>query len=112
MSELERRFVEDRRVRGAARANFDAGVDQVKADLGARSVPGRIADKARHEATDAMATGLEMASESKGIIAAVVAGIGLWLFRAPLLRHFNVLTERNEPADVQEPADSVAAETD
>lgn len=112
MSEVERRFVEDRRVRTDAKANFDAGLGQVKADLGARSVPGRIADKAKNEATEAMATGLDVASESKGIIAAVVAGIGLWVFRAPLLRGLKSLTERNGPASVQETADSNAAEVD
>lgn len=112
MSELERRFAEDRRVRGDARANFDAGLNQVKADLGARSVPGRIADKARHEATEAMATGLEVASESKGIIAAVLAGIGLWVFRAPVLRQLKALAERIKPSGVQERAASDGAEAD
>lgn len=112
MSEIERRLAEDRRVRGAARANFDAGLSQVKADLGARSVPGRVADKARNEATQAMATGLEVASESKGIIAAVLAGIGLWLFRAPLLRHFRALTERDKPCGVQESSASDCDDAD
>lgn len=108
MSDAEHRIVEDRRTRKHAHANFAAGLSQVKADLGARSVPGRIADKARHDATEAMATGLEIASESKGIIAAVLAGIGLWAFRAPLLRHLRGIVHGNDPATVQADDDSAA----
>jgi hypothetical protein len=110
MSDAERRIVEDRRTRKDAHANFAAGLTQIKADLDARSVPGRIADKARQDATDAMATGLEIASESKGIIAAVLAGIGLWIFRAPLLRQLSALLQRDDPATVQADDDSAADE--
>lgn len=101
MSNAEDRLLDDRRTRKAARAVFDAGLSQVKSDLGARSIPGRIADKARHEATEAVATGLEVASESKGIIAAVIGAIGLWTFRAPVLRWLRSFQSDNQ-AEVQD----------
>ncbi|MBS0475884.1 MAG: hypothetical protein JSR28_12190 [Proteobacteria bacterium] len=106
MNAGERRFAEDRRVRNGAKANFVAGIAQVKADLGARSVPGRIADKARDEAVDVMATGIEIASQIKGIIAAVLAAIGLWTFRAPLLRNIKAVLNRGDQAEVQPGGDS------
>ncbi|MFM5884634.1 MAG: hypothetical protein ACKOQ3_04780 [Novosphingobium sp.] len=109
MTDPADRLVEDRRMREAAKANFTAGIAQVKADLGARSVPARVAAKAKGEAAEAMATGLEIAAESKGIIAAVAAAIGLWLLRAPLLRQVRAFSDRRRAARVQTPEDSAAS---
>lgn len=112
MKDAERRIIEDRRTRKDAHANFAAGLTQVKSDLGARSVPARITDKARQEATEAMANGLEIAAESKGIIAAVLTGIGLWFFRVPLLRQIKALTDRLKPSAVQESSAKDTAKAD
>lgn len=70
--------------RNAARSAVDAGVNQVKSDLAARSVPGRIADKARDDAFDLADQAIDVARESKGIIAGTLAALALWAFRAPL----------------------------
>lgn len=88
MSEAERRLAEDRATRRAARANYTAGMTQVRQDLAARSVPGRVVDTIKAETTEALATGLEVAAENKGIVAAVAGGIGLWLFRGRVARLF------------------------
>lgn len=101
MSDPATQLAEDRRMREAAKANFSAGIAQVKADLGARSVPARVVAKAKDEATDALATGLEIAEESKGIIAGVAGAILLWLFRAPLLRKIKALGNKRRAARVQ-----------
>ncbi len=85
MTDTERRLAADRAVRRDAKRNAKQGLRQIRKDLKARSVPARIVDKAKDEATEAMASGLEIASESKGLVAAVAAGIGLWWFRAKLL---------------------------
>ncbi|MBS0482707.1 MAG: hypothetical protein JSR96_11265 [Proteobacteria bacterium] len=105
MSPGERRFVEDRETRQAAWSVVESGVAQVRADLDARSIPGRIADQAKDEVTEAVATGMEIASESKGIIAAVLGLSALWLFRAPLLSAVAGLISDPDPAEVNDPPD-------
>lgn len=111
MTEAERRLLEDRSTRTAARGVFDANLAQVKADLEARSVPGRIADKADREVRDALATGLDVASESKGIIAGVIAALALWFFRAPLLALVRDLLTDDDPAAVQDSGANDAQES-
>lgn len=106
MSELELRIVDDRANRDAARALFDAKLTQVRTDLAARGVGGRIADTAKHEATEAMAKGLEIAAESKGIIAGTLAALALWFFRGPLIEAVQgLLGDDKEPAPVQKQPD-------
>ncbi|MDE2436869.1 MAG: hypothetical protein KGM49_11475 [Sphingomonadales bacterium] len=113
MKAPDRRLIEDRETRRAARAVFDHGVRQVRTDLDARSVPGRIVDTAKAEATDALATGIAVARESKGIIATVMSGLLIWGFRAPLLRLARRLVSHDEPADVQaDDGNALLIETD
>ncbi|MFC0589305.1 hypothetical protein ACFFF7_07760 [Novosphingobium aquiterrae] len=106
MTDPADQLAEDRRMREAAKANFTAGIAQVKADLGARSVPARVIAKAKDEAVETMATGLEIAEESKGIVAGVVAAVLLWLFRAPLLRKIQAFRNKRRAARVQAGNDS------
>lgn len=86
MSKAEDQLAEDRGRRGSARGLFDTRLAQVKADLAARSISGRVKAKAKADAFEALDTGLDVAKESKGIIAASVAGVLVWAFRAPLLK--------------------------
>ncbi|MEQ1542104.1 MAG: hypothetical protein HOO94_00855 [Novosphingobium sp.] len=102
MTEAERRLMEDRSTRNAARGVFDTNLAQVKADLEARSIPGRIADKADREVREAIAAGLDVASESKGIIAGTLAALVLWFFREPVLAQLKHLFTQAEPARVQD----------
>lgn len=106
MKALAQRIREDRANRSAARGLFDANLQQVRADLEARGVGGRIADKAKSEVTEAMAQGLEIAAESKGVIAGTVAALALWFFRAPLIAALQGLFDREEPSPVQEATDN------
>jgi hypothetical protein len=104
MSDPAERFREDRDTRQAARAVFDAGVSQVKGDLAARGIGGRIADKAGDEVKAALGGAIEVARDSKGIIAGTVAALALWTFRAPLFALVRDLWGQQAPADVQEAA--------
>ncbi len=112
MSDAERRLVEDRTTRNAARKVFEGNVAQVKADLAARSIPERLADKARRDVTDALATGLDVARESKGIVAGMAALLGAWFFRASLISALGRLFGKNKPARVQDAATSQDGEFD
>jgi len=71
--------------RDAARAAFLARLEQVKADLSARSVGSRVAERIGEEAVGAIDYTMDVARDSKGIIAGTVAAIVLWLFRNPLI---------------------------
>lgn len=85
MNEAESRLAEDRANRQAARGLFGGRLAQVKADLAARSVPGRIKAKATDEAAKAIEQGVAVAKQSKGIIAGTAAALALWFFREPLM---------------------------
>lgn len=103
MSEAERRLLEDRATRNAARTMFDGGLAQVKTDLAARSIGGRIADQATEEVKAAVAEGLAVARESKGMVAGTVLALLAWFFRGPLLDALDGLLGGDaSPAPVQE----------
>lgn len=89
--------------RNAARAAVDSGVGQVKADLAARSVPGRIADKARDDAFELADQALAVAKESKGIIAGALAGVALWTFRDAV---FGLVGNLFRPSGVKDGTDT------
>lgn len=75
----------DRANRKAARTLFDTRLEQVKADLAARSIGGRVADKAKGDALALVDETVAVAKNSKGLIAATIAALVAWAFRAPLL---------------------------
>lgn len=96
MSEAEAQLAVDRTTRQRTRARFNARLAQVKADLAARSVGGRIADKAKTDAMAALDQGTAVARESKGVIAGTVAALALWTFRAPLLEAVQHLLHKDK----------------
>lgn len=85
MNEAERRLSEDRAVRRSAKGLFDKRLAQVRADYEARGIPARMKAKATDETIKAVDQALDIASESKGIIAGTVAALLLWFFRNPLI---------------------------
>ena len=84
MSEAERRLSADRAQRSAARRLVDVQLAQVKADLAARGIGGRIKDSAIQQADEAVATGIAVARENKPIVAGTIGLLLVWLFRNPL----------------------------
>ena len=85
MSKTDQRLSEDRANRRVARRLFDRHLAQVKADFAARGIGARIKAKAADEGKQALAEGLAVAKESKGIIAGTLAALALWYLRMPLL---------------------------
>lgn len=85
MTDPEARFVEDRANRRAARAVVEAEVAQVKADLAARGIGGRIADTVSDKAKATADEALELAQGSKAVIAGTIGAVALWFWRKPLL---------------------------
>lgn len=109
MSESERRLSEDRANRQLARGLFDTRLYQVKTDLAARGIGGRIKDKAQEEAFKAIDQGVDIAKESKGIIAATVGALALWFLRKPLLAKAGALLGQGQ---VQDEGDSAGNQPD
>ncbi len=68
--------------RNAAHAAFTAQIVLVREDLEARSIGGRVADRA----SEVMADAVDLASDHKGIIAGTIAGLAVWLGRRPIIR--------------------------
>lgn len=87
--------------RNAAHEIFEAQLTQVREDLAARGIGGRIADRAGEMAAEAA----EVANEHKGVVAGTFAAIALWVFRDPIIRLIDRLwsngeeTERNSKDD-------------
>lgn len=95
---LEMQLREDRVVRDAARAIVEADVTNLRASLAGRSIPNRIADRIGEGAHDALDEAAELATEHKGLTAAAVAALILWLARQPLIALL-LGDEEERPAD-------------
>lgn len=80
---------EDRALRNAAKASFDANAAQVRADLAARGVGGRIVDTATGKAKAAANEALDIANENRGVVAATLGALVLWFARRPILYLFS-----------------------
>lgn len=107
MNENESRLLSDRANRDAARELVDSGMAQVKADLAARGIGGRIKHTVMGKVEDGVEAGLDVARENKPIVAGTIGLLLVWFLRAPLGR----LTKRifgqdpDEPSDQAEPND-------
>ena len=99
MTEAAQRLTAARETRDAARGLFDARLGKVRGDLQARGVGGRIADKVGEEARDALDQALEVASESKGVIAGIVTALALWFLRHPIIAWAEDLIASGEEKD-------------
>jgi hypothetical protein len=109
VSDAESRFSADRGNRNAARGLFDRRLARVKQDLAARSVPQRIKAKAQDEVFKAADQAIDVARESKGVIAATAGVLTLWFLRKPLREMVGGWFGQGT---VQDQADSPAEEFD
>ena len=71
--------------RNTTKAALDARLATLRGEIAERGVGGRIADAAKDEAAAVLAQGLDIARESKGIIAGTVAALALWFLRNPII---------------------------
>lgn len=71
--------------RELARTTFNARLESVKANLAPSSLRSRAVDRAKETALDALDTTLDVARESKGVIAGVVVALTLWFMRQPVI---------------------------
>ncbi len=76
MSAAEHQLADDKALRDAALAVFQADLRFIKEDLAARGVGGRIADRLGDSALDMVDDAVDYAESNKGQIGAAVAGRG------------------------------------
>ena len=105
MSKAELRLIADRQHREAARQLVDTGVEQVKADLSARGIGGRIKDTVIKETDEAVATGIDVVSENKAVLAGTFSVLLVWWLRGPLGRLLGRIFG-SKSVTVQGPGDS------
>jgi hypothetical protein len=84
-AQLEKAMLEDRMLRDAARALVDADVANLKANYAARGIGDRIKSRLEDGAAVVLEEAVAVADDNKGVIATLVAAIGLWFARQPIM---------------------------
>ena len=99
MSNAADRLAKDRTTREAALTAFNANLAQVRTDLEARGIGGRIADQASMEVRAGIDEALAIADDNKGIVAATIAALALWFLRIPLIAGLRSLLADGKAGD-------------
>lgn len=89
-------MIADRHLRDAARELVIADFQNLKADIAARGVGARAMDRIAVGASDVYEEAIEVASDNRGALAAIVAALVLWFARNPILRAFGIEDEESE----------------
>ncbi len=100
---LERRMIEDKALRDAALALVRADVDQLRADLAVRNLGSRLAGRVSEGASDMLDEAADLVDNNRGVLAALVAALLVWLARNPIMGLFEEDEPRGEPAHEAEP---------
>ncbi|OBX18361.1 hypothetical protein A9995_12880 [Erythrobacter sp. QSSC1-22B] len=85
MSTARLRMIEDRHLRNSAKALVEADIAHLKADLAERSIGARAADRIADGASEVYDEAVEVATDNKGALAAIVAALVLWFARNPII---------------------------
>lgn len=78
--------IADRHLRDAAWELLKADLRNLKADLNARSVGERAMDRITVGAAEVYDEAIEVASDNKGALAAILAALVMWFARHPILQ--------------------------
>ena len=85
MSKAAQQLAQARAARDDARAVFDTQLAQLRGDPAEQTLGGRVAERLGDDAKAAMHQALDVASESKAIIAGTIAALALWFLRHPII---------------------------
>ena len=91
--DLGKQFENARKDRNAAHAAFRSQLAQVRADLAARSVGGRVADRISQTAADIADEAVTVADENRAVVAGTVAALAAWFLRKPIIRGISAMIE-------------------
>lgn len=84
MTSRRERMIEDLHVRDAARALVEADVRHLRTSLSVKSIGERAVDRLAGGAGEVFEEAKDLASENKGVLAAIVAALVLWFAREPI----------------------------
>lgn len=103
MKSIEERFYADRALRDAAKAVLLADIDHARTSFSAKGVADRVGTRIGEGAADVLDTAKDVANDNRGIIAALIGAILLWLGREPLFEALGFGDEAEADADADEP---------
>ncbi len=83
--DLEQQLREDLALRNAAYSLVKADIANLKEDWSTKSIGARSVDRLKDGASEVYDEAVNAASDNRGILAALVAAIGLWFVRHPII---------------------------
>ncbi len=99
MTDLHSRMVADRHLRDAARALVEADVQNFRNNLRSENIANRALHRVKDSVSGLYDDAIDVAVDNKGIVAAVIAAIVVWLARTPILALFGFSQEEEEQDD-------------
>lgn len=116
MSELPARFLEDRRLRDAARAVLAEDIERLQGNIGEQGIASRVSSgvtssistRIKSGARDVLDEAKAQAGDNKGVIALLAGAIILWFARVPLFAWFEELISGLAEGDEDEPPQDAA----
>lgn len=93
---IARQLRADRAVRDAARALVDADMAHFRADLGGKDIKTRVLDRITEGAVDVLEEAVEVAESNKAALITLLAAIGLWFARNPIMGMFSDTDEYDD----------------
>lgn len=100
MSDRRAIMIADRRMRDTARAMVDADFTHLKNNLSRKGIAARAVDRVTEGAQDVYEQAVEVASDNRGALAAILAALLLWFARNPIMDAlFGQESDRDEDED-------------
>ncbi|MDY7097384.1 MAG: hypothetical protein SXU28_04535 [Pseudomonadota bacterium] len=106
MSRIPDQFHEDRALRDAARAVLMADIEHARVTLSGKGVATRVAGRIGDGAKDVLEVAKTQADDNRGIVAALIGALVLWLARVPILQILGLAPFEDEDEE-QETGDEV-----
>jgi hypothetical protein len=82
---LETKVLADKALRDKTKGSLDNRLAQVKLDLAARGIAGRVADEVVGRAKDVYDEAADIAQEHPTVIGGTIAALVLWILRNPII---------------------------
>ena len=104
MSRLEDQLAEDRALRDAARRNVMADIELVRENLSGAKIASRVAGRVGDGAVDVLERAKEQADDKRGVLAALIGALLVWIAREPLLELLGLADAAEAaPSDAEQP---------
>ncbi|HEY6815845.1 MAG TPA: hypothetical protein VI168_09935 [Croceibacterium sp.] len=112
MSDLARRFAEDKALRDSALQLLKSDLALIRGELDERGVGARAKDRLGEAALGMLDDAIDYADDNKGWVAAGTAAVVLWFARKPILRWLADLLDGDGHAEPGAPDARSADDTD